>query len=83
MLAGHMRNHTAVAAGGSFQQQVLSGCKCRQQQQVGHMIHNSVAHSSAERKEHTLAVRYNKEQLTDQKTKLLNNLFFLLKIHNY
>lgn len=82
MLAGYMRNHTAAAAGGSLQQQVLSGCKCRQQQQVGHMIHNSVAHSSAERKEHALAVRYNKEQLTHEK-KTVKQFIFLLKIHNY
>lgn len=56
-----MRTHTAVVAEGSLQWQVLSGYNCCQQQQVGHMIHNSVDHSSAERKEHTLAVQYNKE----------------------
>lgn len=49
MLAGHMRTHTVAAAGHSLQRQVLSGCNCCQQQQVGHMIHNSVDHSSAER----------------------------------
>lgn len=50
-----MKSHTAVAAGGSLQQQGLSGCKCHQQeQQVGYMIHNSAAHSSAKRKVHAL-----------------------------
>lgn len=48
--AGHMKIHTAAAvAECSLQQLVLPECNCYQQQQVGHMIHNSVAHSSAEK----------------------------------
>lgn len=54
-LAAHRRTHTVVVvAEGSLQLQVPSEYNCCQQQQAGHMIHNSVGHSSAERKERIL-----------------------------
>lgn len=68
MLAGHRRTHTVVAAEGSFQRQVLPGCSCRQQQPVGHMIHNFADRSSAEKdkkKEQVLAARENNHQQED------------------
>lgn len=49
MLVGHMRNHTAAVTVDRSLKQGLSGSNCRQQQQAGRRIHNSVAHSSAER----------------------------------
>lgn len=64
MLAGHRRNHTAVVAGDSLQQQVLFGNNCHQQPQVGHKTHNSAAHSSAKGKEHAIVVEYNKNYIT-------------------
>lgn len=47
MLVGHRKSHTAVAVGGSFQQQAPFGSSCHQQKQVGHKIHSSAAHNPA------------------------------------
>lgn len=55
-LVDHTRSHTVAAAEGSHRQQVLTGNSCCQQQQAGHMIHNSAGHSSAESRD-TLAAR--------------------------
>lgn len=47
MLAGHMKIHTAAVAEGSLQLPEPAVYNWYQQQQVGHMIHSSVDHSSA------------------------------------